>query len=497
MKKNKNNQLKRNLLICGDNMKALDDLIKQGIKVDLIYLDPPFFSNRHYEVVWGDEAEIRSFKDRWAGGISVYVEWMRDRVIKMYDVLKDTGSFYLHCDSSASHYLKIMLDEIFGQQNFKTEIIWKRSSAHSDTKQGRMQHGRIHDTIFFYTKSDSWTWNPIYTEYDDRYISQNYRHIEEKTGRLYRADNLTAAKPGGDTLYEWRVKRRINENEWHADYSNDFKNPKKGWIYKGIPPYKGRYWAYSHDKMLKFAREVRIHYSKSGMPNYKRYLDEMPGVPLQDIWVDIPPIGSNAAERLGYPTQKPEALMERIIKASSNKGYIVLDPFCGCGTAMAVSQRLGRRWLGIDISPTAVSLIQERIQKLGAMKGKDYEVIGMPTTETHLRELEPFEFQNWVINEMKARHSKKQTSDMGIDGYYEKTIFTDRAGIQVKQSEKVGRNVVDNFETALRRQAYEKGYIVAFSFTRGAHEEVARVKQKDLIIKLVKVEDLLYGKFKV
>lgn len=142
-------------------------------------------------------------------------------------------------------------------------------------------------------------------------------------------------------------------------------------------------------------------------------------------------------------------------------------------------------------------MIQERVQKLGALNSKDFDVIGMPTTISHLQELEPFEFQNWVINEMKARHSKRKTTDMGIDGYYEKTIFTDRSGIQVKQSEKVGRNVVDNFETALKRQKYDKGYIVAFSFTRGAHEEVARVKKKNLIIKLVKVEDLLFGKFKV
>jgi len=209
------------------------------------------------------------------------------------------------------------------------------------------------------------------------------------------------------------------------------------------------------------------------------------GVPRDDVWDigRVPPI------KQLFPTQKPELLLERVIKTSSNKEDLVLDPFCGCGTAMAVAHRLGRKWIGIDISPTAIGLIEKRLEKLGAIKGKDYDSTGMPTTLSELKSLEPFEFQNWIINEMKAKQSKKLVSDMGIDGYYDKTIFTERAGIQVKQSEKVGRNVVDNFETALRRGKYEKGYLVAFSFTKGVYEETARVKSKNgLEIKLVKVE---------
>lgn len=464
MKKN-NNDFK-NLLICGDNLKVLDDLIKQGTKVDLIYLDPPFFSNRHYEVVWGDEAEVRSFKDRWAGGINVYIEWMRERVVKMYDILKDSGSFYLHCDSSASHYLKIMLDDIFNICNFRTEIIWKRSTAHSDTKQGRMQHGRIHDTIFFYTKSDLWSWNPIYTPYDQAYIDRFYRHREEQTGRKYMLDNI--AGPGEAS--------------------------------KGNPKYEimgvTRYWRYSKEKMNELIKQDRIVQTKPGaVPRYKRYLDEMPGVPIQDIWTDINPISSHSSERLGYPTQKPEALLERIIKASSNKNDKILDPFCGCGTAMSVAHKLNRRWIGIDISPTAITLIEKRLEKLGSIKGRDFESIGLPTTVTDLKNLEPFEFQNWVINEMHSKQSQRKTTDYGIDGYIEKSLYSEEAGIQVKQSEKVGRNVVDNFETALQRKNYKRGYVVGFSFTRGAKEEAARVREeRGLYIKLIKVEDLLKRK---
>ena len=412
--RNKNNQFKKNLLICGDNLKALDDLKKQDVKADLVYLDPPFFSNRHYEVVWGDEAEVRSFKDRWAGGINVYIGWMKERIIKMYDVLKDTGSFYLHCDWHASHYLKVMCDEVFGYHNFRNEIIWhyRKWSA------GFRQFQRNHDIIFFYSKLDS----------KDRVFNIDYMERTEST------------------------LKRFGEQKIVSAYSMNGKR---------IPS------------------QVEEKKSK--------------GVPRDDVWDigRVPPI------KQLFPTQKPEALLDRIIKASSNKGDIILDPFCGCGTAMVVAQKLERKWIGIDISPTAISLIEKRLGKLGAAKSKDFDTIGMPTTLTELKSLEPFEFQNWIINEMKAKQSKRLVSDMGIDGYYDKTIFTERAGIQVKQSEKVGRNVVDNFETALRRGKYEKGFIVAFSFTRGAHEEVARVKATGLEIKLISVEDLLYGKVKI
>jgi DNA modification methylase len=457
----KNNQLEKNLLICGDNLNALDDLIKKGIRADLIYLDPPFFSNKHYEVVWGDEAEVRSFKDRWAGGINVYIEWMKERVAKMYDILKDTGSFYLHCDWHASHYLRVMMDTVFSINHFRNEIIWKRTSGHSDA----IGFGNVHDTILFYTKSNQATWNDIFHPYDPEYIEQYYRYTDDKGRKFMSGDLGAAGLQGGGYEYVWKGIKRL--------------------------------WRVPLATMKKLDADGHIFYTRNGIPRRKRYLDESKGMPAQDIWADIESLRSWHQERLGYPTQKPEGLLERIIKASSNKNDSILDPFCGCGTAMAAAQKLGRKWIGIDISPTAIYLVQKRLQKLGAIQGKDFEVIGTPTTLSELRALEPFEFQNWVINEMRAKQSKKLSSDFGLDGYYDKTIFTERAGIQVKQSENVGRNVVDNFETALSRGKFSKGFIVAFSFSKGANEEAARAKSEGLEIRLIKVEDLLLGKVKI
>lgn len=474
-----------NTLICGDNLKALDDLIKEGVKVDLIYLDPPFFSNRHYEVIWGDEAEVRSFKDRWAGGISVYIEWMRERISKMYEVLKDTGSFYLHCDWHASHYLKIMCDDIFGHRKFQNEIVWKRVSAHNDPK----KWGRVHDTILFYVKSDIYTWNPIFTEYDPAYLEMFLDSTDEK-GVRYKRSDLTGAGPSqGDSGKPWRdINVTSKGRHWSTPDA----------MIERLAGKKVAATLTTQEKLDLLDKNHRIHWpeKKDGMPRLKQFIEDLPGIPLQDVINDIRPLHNLAAERLGFPTQKPEPLLERIIKASSNKGDITLDPFCGCGTCNVVSEKLGRKWIGIDISPTAIKLIEKRLSNLGVVKGKDYEIIGMPTTLSELKKLESFEFQNWVINEMKAKQSKKLTADFGLDGYYDKTIFTERAGIQVKQSEGIGRNVVDNFETALTRGKFKKGFIVAFGFTKGAYEEAARIKG-DLDISLIKVEDLLLGKVKI
>ena len=350
----------KNQLYYGDNLEVLRQHI-QDESVDLIYLDPPFNSRQDYNVLFAEKdgtrssCQIMAFEDTWewnqdaerayeeivelGGRVSdamrafrtflgtsdmmAYLAMMAPRLVELKRVLKVTGSIYLHCDPTASHYLKMLMDAVFGPQFFRSEIVWKRSSAHSDTKQGRKIHGHIHDVILFYTKGEDWTWVPLYTPYDREYTESFYSHVEEGTGRRFSVDNLTAARPGGDTSYEW----------------------------KGVKPYKGRYWAYSKENMERFELEGRLYYSKSGMPRYKRYLDEMPGVPLQDFWSDISAIGSIATERLGYPTQKPEALLERIINTSSKEGDTVLDPFCGCGTAVSVAQRHNRRWIGIRDPP--------------------------------------------------------------------------------------------------------------------------------------------------
>jgi methylase of polypeptide subunit release factors len=219
------------------------------------------------------------------------------------------------------------------------------------------------------------------------------------------------------------------------------------------------------------------------------------GVPVGEVWDDIPALTSSTKERLGYPTQKPEALLERIIKASSQKGDVVLDPFCGCGTTVVAAQRLGRHWIGIDISPTAIKVVEQRLKKIGAEKNKDYISIGSPTTIEELKELKHFEFQNWIINEMQAKHSRKKVGDLGLDGYITKDLFRENAGIEVKQFERVGREWVDKFKSALERAKYNKGYLIGFSFSKGAVEEVARLKSaKGINIELVKVKDLLEKK---
>lgn len=332
--------------------------------VDLIYLDPPFNSNHDYAAPIGSKAAGAAFKDTWGlddinlawhgeikhdnpglydllnatrsmhgNSMMSYLIYMAIRVLEMHRILKTSGSLYLHCDPTASHYLKLVMDAIFGQRSFRSEIIWKRSSAHSDARQGRRQHGRIHDVLMFYSKTDDWTWNHIHTDYDEKYVERMYRHVEKGTGRRYRLDNLTG--PGGTA--------------------------------KGNPEYEVmgvlRPWRYSKAKMEELIQQGRVVQSAPGrVPAYKRYLDEMPGVPLQDIWTDIGPIGSRAKERIGYPTQKPLALLRRVIETSSNEEEIILDPFCGCATACIAAEQLGRHWTGIDISPKAADLVKSRMQ---------------------------------------------------------------------------------------------------------------------------------------
>jgi len=395
----------KNVLYCGDNLEILATLEKES--VDLIYIDPPFFSNRHYEIIWGDEAEIRSFEDRWEGGINVYIEWMKGRVMELHRVLKPAGSMYLHCDWHAGHYLKVMMDEIFRASNFQNEIIWSYRTGGISKK----RWGRKHDTILFYTKQDNFVFNLI----------------KEKS---YLDD--TFFKP-------WQKK----------------------------------------------SKELGIQQDKKGMFRL---------VSPRDVW-DISAPHPHSDERLGYPTQKPEKLLERIIKASSNEGDLVLDAFCGCGTALAVAQKLGRRWIGIDISPSAISLIKKRLNKIGVSES-DIDIIGMPQNVEDLKKFKHYEFQYWAINEMHATPSPRKAGDMGIDGF----SFIEHHPIQVKQSESIGRNVVDNFETALRRYYKHKikdmkGYIVAFSFGKGAREEVARVKKEGIDITLITVQDILDKKF--
>jgi DNA modification methylase len=509
--------LNENLLYYGDNLEVLRRHVKDET-VDLVYLDPPFNSSQDYNVLFAEKngtqssAQITAFEDTWhwdqsaalqyaeiveAGGkvsqamqafrtflgdsdMMAYLAMMAPRLVELRRVLKPTGSIYLHCDPTASHYLKMLMDAVFGPVNLHAEIIWKRSTAHSDTKQGSKQHGRIHDILLFYTKADSWTWNPVYTPYDDEYMETHYRYIEPETGRRYRKGDLTAARPGGDTLYEWN----------------------------GVRPYKGRYWAYSREKMEAFEREGRLIYTKSGMPEYKRYLDDMPGIPLQDIWNDIPAINSQAQERLGYPTQKPEALLERIIKASSNEGDTVLDPFCGCGTTIAVAQRLNRRWVGIDITHLSISLMKHRLKTAFGDAAK-YRVIGEPTDLEGARELaaeDPYQFQFWALGEVGARAAEqKKGPDKGIDGrlYFHEEVPA-RSTKQIIISVKAGHTTVSHIRDlvgVLDREKAQIGVLITMEApTRPMREEAASAGfyecwgKKHARIQILTIEELLGGK---
>jgi DNA modification methylase len=429
--------VEKNKLYYGDNLEVLRQHVKDE-SVDLIYLDPPFNSRQDYNVLFAEKdgtrssSQIMAFEDTWEWNVDAerayeeiverggrvseamrafrtflghsdmmaYLAMMAPRLIELRRVLKETGSIYLHCDPTASHYLKMLMDAVFGPQQFRSEIVWKRSSAHSDTKQGLKNLGHIHDIVLFYARGEESTWNAQFTAYDDSYVGRDYRLVDEETGRRFRRGDLTAARPGGDTEYEWRVKKHTSIRErWIADIEDEHLSPKAGWEYAGVKPYSGRYWAYSKDNMKQFAIEGRLRHTFDGMPEYKRYLDEMPGVALQDIWTDLTPIVAGTAERLGYPTQKPEALLERIIKSSSNEGDVVLDPFCGCGTATSVSQRLNRRWIGIDITHLAIGLIKKRLADAFGESVRDtYQVIGEPVDlpgAQRLAQDDPYQFQWW------------------------------------------------------------------------------------------------------
>jgi len=451
------------VIFCGDNLQKLADF--PDASVDLIYIDPPFNSNRNYEVFWGETREKRSFQDRHAS-TQAYIDFMRPRCVELARVLKKTGAFYYHCDWHASHYVKVMLDQIFGENNFVNEIIWKRQSAHSDAKQGSKHLGRLHDTIFLYATGKDRTWNQEYQAYDDDYIETFFSNVEPETGRRFQYGDLTA--PGGAA--------------------------------KGNPHYEflgvTRYWRYTREKMEELHRQGRILFRpKGGVPRLKRYLDEAKGMPLQSVWTDIRPLSNFTKETLGYPTQKPLALLERIIKLSSNPGDIVLDAFCGCGTALVAAENLGRQWIGIDVSPTACRVMAQRLRNICGLPesealwkaGRGFVVQDLPKTIAELQKYPPYEFENWAINALGAVGNTAKVRDMGIDGrIYPVSAIPKKGGkatselafmdvwypVQVKQKDKVGRPDIDSFEAVMMREDRTKGLFVAFDYTRDALTEI-------------------------
>ena len=508
----------KNLLCFGDNLEFLaDEHLFPDECVDLIYLDPPFNSQQSYNVLFKETsgtpaaAQIKAFEDTWTWDMAAnealtqihqdpavpeplvelmktfmnflkpspmmaYLVQMAIRLVHMHRILKKTGSLYLHCDPTASHYLKLILDAVFGPRHFLNEIVWKRSSAHSDTKQGMQRCGRIHDIVLFYAKSSQYEWCPQFTPYSRDYLESEYRHVSAD-GRRYKETDLTAARPGGDTEFEWRVKRPAGQGRrWTADLQDEHKTPQARYEYKGVRPYRGRYWAYSMENMREFAEAGKLIHRETGMPRLMHFVDEMPGVSLQDLWDDIRPTLGH--EKLGYPTQKPVVLLKRIVAASSSAGAMVLDPFCGCGTTIDAVETLNREspddpprtWIGIDVTHLSINLIKHRLTRF--LPPPDYEVLGEPVSRSGagaLAQHDPFQFQFWALGLIGARPmggKKKKGADRGIDGV---RFFVDevkgkqpvikRMLVQIK-SGKVGVKDIRDFVGTLRRENAELGVFV-------------------------------------
>ena len=417
-----------NTLYYGDNLAILRDHVADK-SVDLVYLDPPFNSNATYNVLFKapdghqSQAQIEAFDDTWhwtpsaeqafdevmqsgnsdaatmlmamrqflgENDMMAYLAMMAVRLIELHRVLKPTGSLYLHCDPTASHYLKILLDAVFRPQNFVNEIIWKRYGAHNDVGQGSRHFGRVHDTILFYSKSEKRKWTQLFTPLDQAYVDETYRLTDPVSGKKYTTTPLTG--PGGaekgNPVYEWNGHTRA--------------------------------WRYAKSTMQKLHDDGKLHYSKTGYVRQKLFLEDSKGVPVQSIWTDIKSLSGSLKERLGYPTQKPVALLERIISASSNPGDVVLDPFCGCGTTLHAAAKLDRKWIGIDVTHLAIGLIRRRLSE--AFPKMTFDVVGVPRDVEGARELakqDKYEFQKWALSMIDAQPYKggKKGGDGGVDGY--------------------------------------------------------------------------------
>lgn len=505
-----------NKLYYGDNLDVLRRYVKDE-SVDLIYLDPPFNSRQDYNVLFAEKdgtkssSQIMAFEDTWewtldaerayeeiveAGGrvadamrafrtflgnsdMMAYLAMMAPRLIELRRVLKETGSIYLHCDPTASHYLKMLMDAIFGPILFCNELIWKRTSAHNDA---RRRFGDQTDTLLFYSKGGSAVFNRSWAAYSDDYIRSHYSNVDE-SGRRFTTRDLRSPGPRPNLMYE----------------------------YKGYRPHPNG-WSVSLEVMQKLDAEGRLYFpkDKDGRIRIKRYLDEMPGMPVGNLWEDIPPINSQAQERLGYPTQKPEALLERIIKASSNEGDIVLDPFCGCGTAVVAAQKLRRRWIGIDITHLAVNLIKKRLRDaFGSGVDETYDVLGEPTTHSEAEALakeDPYQFQWWALGLVGARPvEQKRGADHGIDG---RLYFHDDKSGKTKQiilSVKAGNITVSqvrDLRGVIEREKAEIGALLSLESPTKPMEKEAAVAgfyespfgSKHPRLQLLTVEQLLSGK---
>lgn len=498
-----------NRLYYGDNLDVLRRHLKDE-SVDLVYLDPPFNSNANYNVLFAAKdghqsaAQIQAFEDTWewdegaartfaetveqggpvadvllafekfvpASNMLAYLAMMAPRLVELHRVLKPTGSLYLHCDPTASHYLKILLDAVFGPANFANELIWIRSLPHGNVSK---KFGASHDTILFYRRSDTTKWNGSFQPHRAEYLKQFYR-FQEPDGRVYRLISCINPNPNRPNLtYEWNGVTKV--------------------------------WKYTRERMQRMHNAGLLVYSKGGTPSYKGYLDTMKGSPMQDVWTDIPPLMGGAQERLGYPTQKPEALLDRIVSASSNDGDMVLDPFCGCGTTISSAQKLGRRWVGIDITHLAIGLIKTRLRDAYGDDAK-YQVIGEPTTvedAERLAQEAPYQFQAWALGLVGARQAGdvKKGADKGIDGrlYFHDGTKTTRQIILSVKAGKLHANYVRDLRGVMEREKADLAVLLSFDKpTKPMRTEAASAGFYSSSwgqfprLQLLTVEELLAGK---
>jgi site-specific DNA-methyltransferase (adenine-specific) len=471
-----------NTLYYGDNLIILREHIVDE-SVDLIYLDPPFNSKATYNLLFRSpkgqqsNAQIEAFEDTWHWGdeaekefqelihqpntdvsemmqslrrflgendMMAYLTMMANRLLELHRALKPTGSLYLHCDSTASHYLKVVLDGVFGKAHYRNEITWKRRVGSSSAVHDSNRFGVVTDTILFYAKSEESPFHPQYSFSDpdyQEYVTERFKYVDDQ-GRKYRLDNLTNPAYRPNLIYEYK----------------GFKPPKNG-------------WAISREKMEQWDKEGRIDFPKKpdGRLQRRRFLEELKGKPVQNLWSDIPEINSQAAERLGYPTQKPLPLLERIISASSNEGDLVLDPFCGCGTTIHAAEKLKRQWIGIDITHLAITLIEKRLRD--AFPGIVFEIHGTPKDFESARDLatrDKYQFQWWACSLVNAQpyQGKKKGADSGIDGL----IFfqDDKSGakkivVSVKGGENVGVPMIRDLGHVIDREKASIGLFVTLT----------------------------------
>ena len=529
-----------NQLYFGDNLPIMREHIADA-SVDLIYLDPPFNSNASYNLLFRERsgeqsaAQITAFRDTWRWGLEsdaayrevvqdgpprlsrllssmrdllgqnnmmAYLTMMSHRMIELRRVLKPTGSIYLHCDPTANHYLKLLMETMFGFDNFRNEIIWRRTYAHNDPR----RFGRITDCILFYTKSDNYTWNLPYTAYSREYVEQYFRY--EDGGGKFQLITLTG--PGtsaGESGQPWRGYNP-------TDSRRSWSVPRRVITQLAGPEFASLPITEQLDLL---DNSGYIYWPPGGsVPRFKEYLHEMEGSPVQNLWTDIRPLGSRAKERMGYPTQKPEALLERILQVSSNPGDLVFDPFCGCGTTVAVAERLNRRWIGIDITHLAVSLMKNRLRDNFGDSLQPYDLIGVPRDVASARALAiesehdgRYQFEWWALGLVEARpaQERRKGPDAGVDGYI--NFFDDNSGrpkriiVQVKSGQ-VNRAQIATLKSDLER---EKAQIALFitlnpptgpmqqeALAAGFYEPAHFPGQQFPRVQLLTIEELLNGK---